>query len=109
MENQPAPDFEALASGGARFRLSDLQGRGVVLYFYPRDNTPGCTTEARDFAALHDEFKRAGWEFVGVSRDSVKSHEGFCAKQALPFTLIVIGVVSMALWDLARTLRSGNG
>lgn len=88
MENQPAPDFEAPASGGGRFKLSDRKGRGVVLYFYPKDNTPGCTTEAQDFAALHGEFAAAGWEIVGVSRDSVTSHEGFCAKHALPFTLL---------------------
>ena len=88
MENQSAPDFEAPASGGVPFKLSDRKGRGVVLYFYPKDNTPGCTTEARDFAALHEEFKRTGWEIVGVSRDSLKSHEDFCVRQELPFILV---------------------
>jgi peroxiredoxin Q/BCP len=88
MENQPAPDFEAPATGGQTLRLSDFRGRGLILYFYPKDNTPGCTTEAQDFAALHADFRAAGWEIVGVSRDGVKSHEGFCAKHALPFALL---------------------
>lgn len=88
MENQPAPDFELPANGGRTLRLSDFRGRGLILYFYPKDNTPGCTTEAQDFAALYDDYRAAGWEIVGVSRDSVRSHEGFCARNALPFPLL---------------------
>jgi peroxiredoxin Q/BCP len=88
MENQDAPDFELPATGGGSVRLSDYRGRGVVLYFYPKDNTPGCTTEGRDFAALYADFQAAGWDVLGVSRDSVRSHEGFKAKQGLPFTLL---------------------
>jgi len=88
MENQPAPNFEVAATNGQLVRFNDYLGCGVVLYFYPKDDTPGCTIEARDFAALHGEFKAAGWEILGVSRDSVKSHERFCAKYSLPFTLL---------------------
>ena len=68
--------------------LSGLRGRKVVLYFYPKDNTPGCTTEGGDFAALHGRFRAAGAEIFGVSRDSLKSHASFKAKQGYPFELI---------------------
>jgi len=88
MEMQPAPDFELPATGGSRFRMSDYKGRGVVLYFYPKDNTPGCTTEGQDFSALHAQFQAAGWEIFGVSRDSLKAHENFKAKFAFPFQLL---------------------
>lgn len=88
MECQPAPDFELPATGGSRFRMSDYKGRGVVLYFYPKDNTPGCTTEGQDFSALHAQFQAAGWEVFGVSRDSLKAHENFKAKFAFPFQLL---------------------
>ncbi len=73
---------------GGKFDLSAHKGSKVVLYFYPKDNTPGCTTEAGDFAAQHKAFTRAGAVIVGVSRDSLKSHEGFRAKQGLPFDLV---------------------
>ena len=88
MDSQAAPDFELPASGGKQIRLSDFKGRGVVLYFYPKDNTPGCTTEGQDFRDLHGEFQAAGWEVFGVSRDSVKSHENFKAKLGMPFDLL---------------------
>ena len=88
MERQPAPDFELPATGGSLFRMSDYKGRGVVLYFYPKDNTPGCTTEGQDFAALHVQFQEAGWEVFGISRDSLKAHENFKAKFAFPFQLL---------------------
>jgi thioredoxin-dependent peroxiredoxin len=88
MERQPAPDFELPATGGSPFRMSDYKGRGVVLYFYPKDNTPGCTTEGQDFSALHAQFQAAGWEVFGVSRDSLKAHESFKAKFAFPFQLL---------------------
>jgi peroxiredoxin Q/BCP len=83
----PVADFAATSTGG-EFLLSALRGRLVVLYFYPKDNTPGCTTEGCDFGAAHAKFRRAGAEVFGISRDSVKSHEGFKAKQAFPFELI---------------------
>jgi peroxiredoxin Q/BCP len=83
----PVPDFEAPATGG-RFRLSALKGRKVVLYFYPKDNTPGCTTEGENFRDKHADFRAAGAEIFGISRDSLKSHESFKAKMAFPFDLI---------------------
>jgi peroxiredoxin Q/BCP len=81
------PDFTVPATGG-EFTLSAFQGKSLVLYFYPKDNTPGCTTQAQQFRDLHDEFAKAGCVVVGVSRDSLKSHESFKAKLGLPFELI---------------------
>lgn len=81
------PDFTA-ASTGTRFSLAARRGKPLVLYFYPKDNTPGCTTEAMQFRDLHPDFVAAGCAVVGVSRDSLKSHEGFKAKLGLPFDLI---------------------
>jgi peroxiredoxin Q/BCP len=83
----PVPDFEA-ATTGAPFKLSALRGKKIVLYFYPKDNTPGCTTEGQNFRDLHAEFQAAGTEVFGVSRDSLKSHAGFKAKMDFPFELI---------------------
>ena len=70
------------------FRLSQLRGKNLVLYFYPKDNTPGCTTEGAQFRDLYKEFKKTGCEVFGISRDSVKSHEGFKAKLKFPFELL---------------------
>ena len=81
------PDFSAAATDG-EFRLSSFKGKAVVLYFYPKDNTPGCTTEGQDFSALHPKFRKAGAVIVGVSRDSLKSHAGFKEKMGFPFELI---------------------
>jgi peroxiredoxin Q/BCP len=81
------PDFTAESTGG-KFRLSDHRGKTVVLYFYPKDNTPGCTIEGSDFAKSHSKIAKAGAVVVGVSRDSLKSHEGFKAKMKFPFDLI---------------------
>ncbi len=86
--DKPVPDFESAATGGKTIRLSDLRGRHVVLYFYPKDNTPGCTLEGQDFRDRHAAFKRAKTVILGVSRDSVKSHESFCEKQGFPFDLL---------------------
>jgi peroxiredoxin Q/BCP len=80
-------DFSAPATGGT-FRLSDHRGKKIVLYFYPKDSTPGCTTEGADFRDAWDKFRAAGAVVVGVSRDSLKSHENFKAKLAFPFELI---------------------
>jgi peroxiredoxin Q/BCP len=80
-------DFTAASTDG-EFKLSAMKGKIVVLYFYPKDNTPGCTTEGQDFAALHARFKKAGAVIVGVSRDSLKSHAGFKEKMGFPFELI---------------------
>ena len=81
------PDFSAAATDG-EFRLSSFKGKAIVLYFYPKDNTPGCTTEGQDFSALHPKFKKAGAVIFGVSRDSLKSHAGFKEKMGFPFELI---------------------
>ena len=88
MEFPPAPDFEAPSTGGKTFKLSQAKGHALVLYFYPKDNTPGCTTEGRDFAELHPLFQALGCEVLGVSRDSLKSHENFKAKLGMPFELL---------------------
>ena len=81
------PDFTAAATGGD-FTLSAQRGKTVVLYFYPKDNTPGCTTEGHDFAAATSKFGKANAVVLGVSRDSLKSHEGFKSKMKFPFELI---------------------
>jgi peroxiredoxin Q/BCP len=81
------PAFAATATGGA-FNLVEHRGSPLVLYFYPKDNTPGCTTEAMQFRDLHPEFLASGARIFGISRDSLKSHEGFKAKLGLPFELI---------------------
>jgi peroxiredoxin Q/BCP len=80
-------DFTAAATGGD-VKLLGLRGSIVVLYFYPKDSTPGCTTEGMDFSASHAKFRRAGAVIYGVSRDSLKSHENFKAKSGFPFELI---------------------
>jgi thioredoxin-dependent peroxiredoxin len=81
------PDFTAESTGGP-FTLSAHAGGKLVVYFYPKDNTPGCTTEGQQFRDLHDRFRQAGAVVVGVSRDSLKSHQGFKAKMDFPFELI---------------------
>ena len=88
MLDKPAPDFELPATGGTIFRLADAGGRIVVLYFYPKDNTPGCTIEGQQFRDLHDEFASAGSDVYGISRDSLKSHESFRSKMSFPFHLL---------------------
>ncbi|MBM7867607.1 thioredoxin-dependent thiol peroxidase [Heliobacterium gestii] len=85
---QKAPDFELPASNGETVRLSQFLGRPVALYFYPKDNTAGCTLEAQEFRDLHSQFEAANAVILGVSRDSVKSHERFAEKQCLPFLLL---------------------
>ena len=86
--DKPIPRFSAPATGGQTILSDDLKGRAFVLYFYPKDSTPGCTTEGGDFRDLYDAFQRAGCEIFGVSKDSLKSHENFKNKQAFPFELI---------------------
>ena len=83
-----APDFSLPATAGQTVTLSALRGRKVVIYFYPKDNTPGCTNETRDFGALHAKFAAADCAVFGISRDSLKSHENFKAKLELPFELV---------------------
>ncbi len=88
MTDQLVADFTLPATGGTSISLSALRGQPVVLYFYPKDSTPGCTTEAQQFRDLHPEFARLGATVLGVSRDSLKSHENFKARQSLPFELL---------------------
>jgi len=91
MEFSIVPDFEAPATGGKTFKLSEHRGRPLVLYFYPKDNTPGCTTEGQDFRDLYPLFQALGCDVYGISRDSIKSHEHFKAKLNLPFDLLSDG------------------
>lgn len=86
--DQPAPDFTAAATDNQTLRLADFAGRFLVLYFYPRDNTPGCTREGESFRDLYPTFQAQGAEIVGVSRDSLRKHENFRAKYNFPFALI---------------------
>ncbi len=83
-----APDFDLPSDSGARVRLRDLRGKRVVLYFYPKDDTPGCTTEACSFRDAWSELERRGVVVLGVSKDSPKSHLRFKQKYGLPFTLL---------------------
>lgn len=86
--NRPVDDFEAPATGDQTIRLSDLRGRNVILYFYPKDNTPGCTTEGQNFRDRHDQFEALDTVIFGVSRDGLKAHDNFRLKQGFPFHLI---------------------
>ena len=88
MQGRPVPDFSLPSTGEVTFTLSAHRGKPLVLYFYPKDNTPGCTTEANAFRDLYPQFQAAGCQIRGLSRDSLKAHEGFKAKQALPFELL---------------------
>ena len=88
MLNEAVRDFALPSTGGKTFRLSESKSRLLVIYFYPKDNTPGCTTEGQNFRDLHPEFRKAGCEILGVSRDSLKSHENFRAKMEFPFDLL---------------------
>jgi peroxiredoxin Q/BCP len=87
-EGKPAPDFELQSDTGETVKLSDLKGRPVVLYFYPKDDTPGCTVEACEFRDSYDVFRERGAEILGVSPDDVASHGKFKSKYELPFTLL---------------------
>lgn len=104
MLNQSVTDFELPATSGVTFKLSNYQGKTLVIYFYPKDNTPGCTTQGIQFRDSYAAFKAANAEIVGVSRDNLKSHENFKAKFSLPFELLadteelacgIFGVIKM--------------
>ena len=86
--DQPVADFSAAATSGQQVSLSALKGQQVVIYFYPKDSTPGCTTEGQDFRDQYPAFQAANTLIFGVSRDGMKSHENFKCKQAFPFELI---------------------
>jgi thioredoxin-dependent peroxiredoxin len=87
-EGKPAPDFELQSDTGETIKLSDLRGKPVVLYFYPKDDTPGCTRQACGIRDVYGEFERAGAVVLGVSADTQASHERFKSKYSLPFTLL---------------------
>ena len=86
--DQAPGDIPLALSGGSEVRFGDFAGRWLVLYFYPKDATPGCTTEGLEFNALLPKFRKLGAEVLGVSRDSLKSHQSFCAKQGFRFELV---------------------
>lgn len=97
------PNFKLPATGGKEIDLKSLRGKNVVLYFYPKDSTPGCTTESCDFGSLHDRFKRKGTVILGVSRDSLASHEKFKAKFEFPFDLLSDGDETLCqLFDVIK-------
>ena len=87
MLDSQIPNFSLPATSGLTFSLNEQSGKIVVIYFYPKDSTPGCTTEAQQFRDLHEQFVTVDAVLLGISRDSVKSHENFKAKQSLPFEL----------------------
>jgi peroxiredoxin Q/BCP len=100
------PEFKSLTNEGMEFSLNDLKGSPTVLYFYPKDNTSGCTLEAKSLRDGKEELKRRGYKIVGVSPDSVKSHQNFCAKHELNFTLLADTDHSLAealgVWQLKK-------
>jgi len=88
MLGKPVPDFSLPSTGNSTFSLSSARGSKLVLYFYPKDNTPGCTQQGSDFRDRYKEFQRAGCAVLGISRDPMKSHESFKAKMKFPFELL---------------------
>ena len=88
MLTQLIPDFELPSTGNKVFRLSKASGKNLVIYFYPKDDTPGCTTEGQQFRDAYGEFTKLDCDIVGISRDSIKSHENFKAKMDFPFELL---------------------
>jgi peroxiredoxin Q/BCP len=88
MPKQAVPEFELPSTGGKTFKLSDYSGKTLVIYFYPKDATPGCTTQGQQFRDLYPDFQAANIEIFGISRDSLKSHENFKAKFNFPFELL---------------------
>ena len=103
MSDDVISDFEVAATGGQKFSSAAFRGHPYVLYFYPKDATPGCTIEGAAFRDLHDEFKRAGYMVFGVSRDTISSHEKFKAKMHFPFDLLADTEVTMCkLFDVIK-------
>lgn len=88
MLNQSVTDFELPATSGKTIKLSDYLGKNLIIYFYPKDSTPGCTTQGMQFRDAYDEFQALDTEIFGISRDSIKSHESFKAKFTFPFELL---------------------
>lgn len=91
MSDDLIPDFELASTGNKQFRLSDAKSRYLVIFFYPKDDTPGCTSESQQFRDLYPEFVQIGCEIVGISRDNLKSHDKFRGKYDLPYDLLSDG------------------
>ena len=87
-ENSKAPNFKLPSSNNKNFEINKSINQHLVIYFYPRDNTPGCTNEAKDFSKLYKEFKKLNCEIVGISKDSIESHKKFISKFKIPFHLL---------------------
>ncbi len=98
-----APEFTLMDKDGCEVSLSDFAGKKVVLYFYPRDNTPGCTRQACAFAASYGEFQKKGVEVIGISKDSIASHVKFAEKHGLPFVLLsdpeLVAIKAYGVWQ----------
>ena len=103
---QKVPNFSALATGEKSFELSQLENKKLVLFFYPKDSTPGCTVEGQDFTRLHEEFKNQNVEVLGVSRDSIKSHENFKANQN--YTIDLLSDQDESLCSLFNVIKMKN-
>ena len=104
-EGQTAPDFTLPSADGTEVTLSSLRGKWVVVFFYPKDNTTGCTAEACAFRDSHEDFTDAGAVVIGISSDSVESHQRFAAKHNLPFTLLSdTGGMLRSAWGVGKTM-----
>jgi thioredoxin-dependent peroxiredoxin len=99
-------DFELFATGGQRFSSAAFKGHPYILYFYPKDDTPGCTDEGKQFTALHEQFKKAGYMIFGISRDTVGSHEKFKAKYGYTFDLLAD--TDQTVCDLFGVMKEKN-
>lgn len=103
MLNQAAPELELPSTGGKTFKLSDYLGKNLVIYFYPKDATPGCTSQGQQFRDAYTDFQALDTEIVGISRDSLKSHENFKAKFNFPFELLAdTEEVACKLFDVIK-------
>lgn len=101
--NKPAPDFDLPSTNNQKVKLSDLKGKNIVLYFYPKDCTPGCTLEGQDFRDHHTKFDQLNTVIFGVSRDDLKLHEKFKAEQKFPFELISdVNETACKLYDVIK-------
>ena len=105
--DKAVPDFELPSTGGTTFRLSEHRGKNIVIYFYPKDNTPGCTLEGQNFRDHITEFEAKDTLIFGVSRDSVRVHEGFKTKQSFPFDLLSdANEVACQLFDVIKLKKN---